>query len=182
MIGAEAVKPVRTFSWTSDKTIVGNAGARGKGIFAKDDIPKDEIVAVSGGYIMTWDECKQLPQNLEYLSYQVEEHLFIGVKRDDEVEDNQMFNHSCDPNLGQRGQLSMVAMRDIRKGEELTCDYATILCRIDGYDLFEMECECGSENCRGVITDDDWKRPELQEKYKGYFQFFLEEKINKLKK
>jgi hypothetical protein len=30
----------------------------------------------------------------------------------------------------------------------------------------------------GVITDNDWQRPELQARYDGYFSWFLQEKIN----
>ncbi|MEI7749604.1 MAG: SET domain-containing protein [Candidatus Moraniibacteriota bacterium] len=176
---ANLKEPKRTFSWVSDKAVVRETNNYGNGVFAKEDIKKGTIVAVSGGYVMTWEECKKLPQHLEYLSYQVEEHLFIGVKRDEEAEDNQMFNHSCDPNLGQRGQLSLVTMRDIAIGEELTFDYAMVLCKNDGFDRFEMNCTCGTKNCRSVITDEDWKLPELQKRYKGYFQLFLEEKIKK---
>jgi hypothetical protein len=33
-------------------------------------------------------------------------------------------NHSCDPNVGFAGDIVLVAMRDIRQGEELTADYA----------------------------------------------------------
>jgi hypothetical protein len=44
--------------------------------------------------------------------------------------------------------------------------------------FFTMQCLCGQPNCRGVITEDDWQRPELQQRYNGYFQWFLQEKLN----
>ena len=35
---------------------------------------------------------------------------------------------------------------------------------------------------RRVITDNDWQRPDLQEKYRGYFQYFLQEKTDRMGK
>ena len=45
---------------------------------------------------------------------------------------------------------------------------------------YEMECRCGARNCRGVINGKDWMKPELQEKYKGWFCWFLQRKIDAL--
>lgn len=58
-------------------------------------------------------------------------------------------------------------MRDIEAGEEVITDYAML----DGDPNFrwEMKCSCEAENCRKFITSDDWKIPELQERYQGYF-------------
>lgn len=42
---------------------------------------------------------------------------------------------------------------------------------------FEMECSCGAPNCRKVITEHDWKLPDLQQRYRGYFSQYLQEKI-----
>jgi hypothetical protein len=84
-------------------------------------------------------------------------------------------NHCCDPNVAIQGQIVLVAMRDIRAGEELTIDWATT----DDLD-FEMSCRCGSPQCRGVITGKDWMKPELQAKYRGWFCWFLQRKIDAL--
>lgn len=37
-----------------------------------------------------------------------------------------ILNHLCNPNVGVRGEITFVAMRDIKAGEELTTDYAMI--------------------------------------------------------
>lgn len=62
-------------------------------------------------------------------------------------------NHSCDPNVGLDKDYNFVAMRNIKKGEELCWDYA--------YDEtnpeFSMTCCCKSTKCRKVITGNDWK-------------------------
>lgn len=172
----------RTFSWVSPKLEIRETGKYGKGVFATKGIKKDELVAISGGYIFTVAEFNRIPESLKWFTFQVEENFFIGIKKDAEIEAAYLFNHSCEPNIGPKGQLSLFAIRQIRGEEELTSDYATVLFRLRGQKPWRMKCSCGAINCRKVITDDDWKIPELQERYKGYFQHFLQEKIDRLKK
>ena len=74
-----------------------------------------------------------------------------------------------------------MAMRDIDISEHVTFDYAMCLHASPEMLRYELECLCGSANCRGIITEDDWKLPDLQKKYDGYFSWYLQEKINKLK-
>lgn len=67
-------------------------------------------------------------------------------------------NHSCDPNTAMpeatEGDLlpdsiyELVAIKDIKKGTELTCDYETFDRALDGT---VFHCQCGSANCRGVV-------------------------------
>src|SRR5262249_39801756 len=104
---------------------------------------------------------------------QIADGLFLAPVTEDEFEHLMMFlNHCCEPNVGVQGQIVFVAMRDIAVGEELTLDYATI-----DQDAEPMACRCGSRSCRGLITRDDWKKPELQEKYGGYFAWHLLQKM-----
>jgi hypothetical protein len=71
-----------------------------------------------------------------------------------------------------------VAMRDIGKDEEITFDYAMVLSQSVGSDIvFTMECQCGSNNCRKAISEENWKMPEIQKKYRGFFSEYLLEKI-----
>lgn len=57
-------------------------------------------------------------------------------------------NHSCEPNLKRTTDaLTFVAMRDLKPGEQLTCDYATLEVNPD----WRMDCSCGSEHCRKVV-------------------------------
>jgi hypothetical protein len=86
-------------------------------------------------------------------------------------------NHSCEPNLGLQGQIVYVALRDIAVDEELTFDYA-----MNDDDPNEiMKCQCGAESCRRVITGVDWKKPEIQRKYNGYFSWFIQRRIDATK-
>jgi hypothetical protein len=81
-------------------------------------------------------------------------------------------NHSCDPNLGVRGEITFAAMRDICAGEELTHDWA-----MTDDDDYSMECNCGAPDCRKTLTGKDWKSSDLQKRYAGYFSAHLARKI-----
>jgi D-alanine--D-alanine ligase len=56
-------------------------------------------------------------------------------------------NHSCDANTGYVG-LNVVALRSIKKGEELTLDYGTFC----DENSESFTCQCGSLKCRKIIT------------------------------
>ena len=100
-------------------------------------------------------------------------HLFIAPVSDEERELSMLYlNHSCDPNLGVRGEITFVAMRDIRAGEELTHDWA-----MTDDDEYSLKCNCGASNCRQMLTGKDWQRPDLQRRYAGYFSAYLARKI-----
>ena len=70
-------------------------------------------------------------------------------------------NHCCDPNLWHVGPYEIAARRDITAGEEATIDYGTE----SGAPGWTMPCRCGSVLCRGEVSGDDWRRPELRERY-----------------
>jgi D-alanine-D-alanine ligase len=56
-------------------------------------------------------------------------------------------NHSCNANTGYYG-LNVIALRTIKKGEELTLNYASFLDET----MEPFNCRCGAPNCRGLIT------------------------------
>jgi hypothetical protein len=117
-----------------------------------------------------------MPEWFRAAEIQISEDLFIGPISEEEREGSMIFsNHSCDPNIGLKGQVVFVAMRDIKAGEELTHDWATT-----DDDDYQMECKCGAPNCRKIVTGKDWQRKDLQEKYAGYMSWYLEEKIRQM--
>lgn len=171
----------KTFSWLSPSLCVKDSGRYGKGVFAVEEIKKGDMLAVFGGYIMTAQEAELLPEEFRDASLQISEDFVIGSKESSEVEDTDYFNHSCNPNAGFKGQIFLVTIRDIASDEEVTFDYAMVLHRSPGTDVYNMECLCGKFECRGYITENDWMNEEIQKKYDGYFQWYLQEKIEKLK-
>lgn len=73
---------------------------------------------------------------------------------------------------------TLLALRDIKAGEELTYDYALM----ESSPEYRIRCLCGSKECRGFLTGNDWRIPALQKKYKGFFEPYLQKKIDALKK
>jgi len=63
-----------------------------------------------------------------------------------------LINHSCDPNCEvldtSKTKIWITAMKDIKKGEELSYDYGF------GFDsnYKDHKCKCGSKNCVGFIV------------------------------
>ena len=159
-------------SYLNPKCVSGPIDEKGGcGVFARQPIHKGELVCLWGGRIVAEHELDPNMPDFNQRILQIEEGLFLETP--EVLEPADCFNHSCDPNLGFTGQLGLVAMRDIEAGEELNFDYA--MC--DGTPYDEFECHCGSSNCRGRVTGDDWKRLELWERYKGYFMPYLARRI-----
>ena len=161
-------------TYRSPKTEVRPSPIHGKGLFAKVAIAAGEVVAVKGGYVLTGAEWRKLEPRLGPAEIQIGEDLFIAPSRPGEFAGGMVYtNHSCDPNIAVQGQIAFVAMRDIAAGEELTHDWATT----DDLD-YEMECRCGSPRCRRIITGKDWMKPGLQNRYRGWFSWHIQRKID----
>lgn len=73
-------------------------------------------------------------------------------------------------------------MRDIAPDEEVTFDYAMVLAEVPGMLEYGFDCRCGSVHCRRRITDRDWRRPDLQERYRGWFSWYVQSRIERLGK
>jgi hypothetical protein len=166
--------PMIPLSYLSPKTAVKASAIHGKGLFALDAIQRGEIVCVKGGYIFGRDQLPGIARRLGPAEIQIAPDLFIGPLHADERDGSMIFsNHSCDPNIGVQGQIVFVAMRDIQAGEELTHDWATT-----DDDTYEMQCHCNASSCRNVITGQDWRKKELQHRYRGFMSWYLQRKID----
>ncbi len=145
------------------------------GVFARQPVKKGELISLWGGRILSADEIDREMVNFTQQVLQIEDNFYLLTPS---MEPADCFNHSCDPNVGLTGQIGLIAMRDILEGEEICLDYA--MC--DGSNYDEFECSCGSVNCRGRVTGEDWKRSELWERYDGYFSPYLQRRIAALRK
>jgi uncharacterized protein len=166
-----------TLSYRSPKTEVRESKIHGRGLFAIADIAKDEIVAVKGGHILDRKTLREkITPRLGPVEIQIDDDLFIAPVTQKERKLSMLYsNHSCNANLGIRGEITFVAIRDIRAGEELTHDWATT-----DDDDYSVQCRCGAPNCRKILTGKDWQRPELQKRYRGYFSAHLARKVSML--
>lgn len=159
------------YNWLNPKAEARPIGDKGWGSFAQETITAGETVAAFGGWVVPGTILESLSADRQHRSIQVDDDLYLVSG--DTPEPGDMLNHSCEPNCGLLGQLLVVAMRDIAAGDELTFDYAT--CDASDYD--EFRCLCGEPTCRGIVTGSDWRDPELQKKYAGWFSSYLVRRI-----
>ena len=164
-------KKQKNFSWMNPKLEVRDTTKYGKGVYAKKMITKGENLAIFGGYVL------KVGDEVNDSGIQIEENLVLSGLNNNEPTD--YINHSCNPNSGIKGQNFIVSMNNINKNEQITFDYAMCLFSLTKKADYSFKCLCGEKNCRKLITSNDWKILSLQKKYKGYFQWYLQNKINK---
>lgn len=132
----------------------------GNGVFAAQDIPKGTKVIEYVGRKVTKKQAEDIAE-AQYKRGESkktsEGHVYLfELNSRYDIDGNvswnpaRFINHSCDPNCETevtRGHIWIVAIKDIKKGEELSYDY--------GYDLadaLEHPCKCGAANCCGYIV------------------------------
>ncbi len=164
-----------TKSILSKKTEIRDTSLNGKGTFAIEDIKKGEMIYIRGGELMRMEEAfNYKPGECPDGIWPITDEYWLGARNEEDFKEQKVYvNHSCNPNCGMRGEITCVAMRDIKAGEEITQDYGLL----DNSD-YKLECTCGAPNCRKIITGQDWKLKELQDQYYDYFAQHLKEKID----
>lgn len=168
---------------TSSYISVRKSRIHSTGIFARKNIPDGARIIEYVGRKVTKavsDRLADIPlnKNKKDRTYGAV-YIFVLNKRHD-INGNVVYNtarfinHSCDPNCETeiiRGHIWVVAIRDIKKGEELAYNY-----NYDIEDYEDHKCRCGSKRCVGYIMDEDcWPRLKRKEKKK-------KEKLKKVKR
>jgi uncharacterized protein len=127
----------------------------GKGLFATQNIPIGTLVCSIKGQYISFKETLLLGDKESHcIQIGINEYVFCKPPF-------LYSNHSCNPNCGINTSLELFALRNIIIGEEIFWDYSTSMLERH----WTMNCFCGSENCRKLITDFDLLPLELQEKY-----------------
>lgn len=164
-------------SWIDPRIEIRDSPTGGKGMFAREPIKKGEVVIIWGGTVFTEKE-KKKSLIKKHTTIGIAEGLYLGHRLDEPDVPDQFLNHSCDPNLWMKDEVTLIARRNIAKGEEITADYA--MWTTDEDWAMKEPCKCGSSLCRQKITGDDWKLKELHGRYKEHFAPFINERIKKL--
>jgi uncharacterized protein len=149
----EPRKSERNAPVAETETVVFRGSAiHGVGGYAKTDIPSGTyIIEYVGEIIGKAESALRCEQNNEYIFTLDDERDLDG-----NVERNpaRFINHSCAPNCEaeQDGdRIWIVALRDIRAGEELTFNY-----NYDLEDYKDHPCRCGTAACVGYIVAEDF--------------------------
>lgn len=157
-------------TWYDSDIEIRPSPIQGNGMFATRPISEGEVVVIIGGTVMS---------EKEFLAFikTVPRFNAIQIAEDAHLVDLPTspggMNHSCDANLWMRDEVTVVARRDIAIGEELTQDYALYTTNPN---WVLSPCHCGSPLCRHVVTGNDWRRYDVQERYRGHFSPFLNER------
>ena len=125
-----------------DKSLI-----HGKGAYSVQSIPSKKKIGSLSGTIISKKEARKKASLLQSVSI-VE--LWNGNALDASSVYNELkfINHSCQPNTYMRNlgnHVEFYALRSIRKGEELTCNYGPT--HHDG----KKECRCGAPGCKGFL-------------------------------
>lgn len=148
----------------------------GHGLFAKNEIPSNSVIIDwkdGPGVLMSTREAYEYEANGNVYTLQIGRNLHLVSVHT--VESCDYINHSCDPNCGIKGNAQVVSMKNISKGEEVTFDYSMT----EASPLFQLNCLCASRSCRRIVTGNDWKIFDLQEKYQGFFSEYIQRKISR---
>lgn len=122
------------------------------GGFARANIPAGaRVIEYVGERISKAEALRRCEANNEYIFTLDEEHDLDGNVPWNPA---RLLNHSCAPNCeaeSDNDRIWIIALREIREGEELTFNY--------GYDLHnyrEHPCQCGASNCVGYIVAEEF--------------------------
>jgi spermidine synthase len=168
-------------SWIHPALYRRKVRGKGWGVFSKEHLRAGTIAAVlAGGKIITTREARKLWEKGDDHFQQVHKKLFWTPDGKDDVNEHDMTNHSCDPNMWLMSDQVRVLRRDVRpRVDEITWDYATT----ESMPWYGFRCKCGSKNCRGRVAGNDWELLELQLRYfPDHFSPYLRQKINELLK
>ena len=133
----------KMFSWLNEKLEIKNTMKYGRGVFAKADINKGEVLIVMGGYVCDTSQENALGRFAVNYNMDIsEEHSFCPTCKDDlDLMPQHLVNHSCEPNAGFRDQCMLVAIRDIKIYGEICYDYAFIMFSSkNSKHHFQMKC------------------------------------------
>lgn len=164
--------------WFDRRLVMRPSPIEGTGTFATDSIRAGEtLMWISGGVVYTPEDWQAGRVQLDPDLYN-EERLANNILIATPKVFHYYVNHSCDPNAMSASRsastIYYMAWRDIGPNEEITTDYA-----ISGETNLAV-CSCGSAQCRGRVTSHDWQRPDLQQRYRGYFPVQLEQRIQQM--
>lgn len=119
----------------------------GKGAYAVQKIPARKKIGDLGGVIITMKEAMKLIKDLKVINL-VELDNDLALNASANPNDMRFINHSCGPNTFMRvlkDRVEFYALKNIKKGEELSCDYG------ETHHEGKLPCRCGAKNCRGFI-------------------------------
>ncbi|MDQ5950164.1 MAG: uncharacterized protein QG585_104 [Patescibacteria group bacterium] len=144
-----------------EKKVYVKDARNGKGAFARKKILPEKMILEIKGVFLTCNEDDDIDEETRNNTFRYDDDLYISPGKDIA----NFINHSCEPNakvVKKNKKLFIYSILPILKDEEVLFDYSTILARDD---VWEMECNCGSQKCRKVVKQFKKLPLKLKEKY-----------------
>lgn len=154
------------------KIYIGKSKLHGKGIFAAQNIKKGEIVSFIKGKVVNW---KVVDKKTSAFGPN-----WIGCGKNKWIDPEPPFNylnHSCNPNVGIKGSKTIVAIRNIKKEDEILIDYS--ITEEDRLWQLDKKCKCGSKDCRKVIKSVQFLQKKVYNRYMPYVPKFFQKVYKK---
>jgi len=132
--------------------VVRPSAIHGMGVFAARAIQADtRVVEYVGERISKQESLRRCERSNEYI---------FGLNEKEDLDGNvpwnpaRFINHSCSPNCEaqfEEGRICLIALRNIKKHEEITFNYS-----FDLEDYRKYPCCCGSQDCVGYIVAEEF--------------------------
>ena len=129
-----------------DKLTVGPSSISGRGLFAGCPIPARAKIGEFEGEVVSIREARRRAKGRKVVAIVELESRAIDATAT--RRGFRFINHSCAPNTFTRltpRRAEFYALRDIRRGEELTVDYG------ESHHEGKLPCLCGADGCSGWI-------------------------------
>jgi len=166
------------YTRVSPKLKSGKSAIHGDGVFADQKIAEGEKVMEFGGERISREQAFSGTYRSRSI-WIVDQDLFLALpKTDTHVSLDENLNHSCDANTRLEDEVTLTALQEIKPGEEITLDQGTWNFEDSAYTDNKEPCSCGAARCRHILTENDWKIPDVQERYRGHFHPLLQKMID----
>src|SRR6478752_3707563 len=136
--------------WRHPALASGPSDIAGTGLFVTEPVATGTELARYGGTLATTAELLE-----GTTSVAVDDDLHLVLPPDTDL---RFANHSCEPSTGWADGYTLVALRDLAAGAELTHDYATSIAD----PAYLLRCHCETYRCRQMVEGTDWRIPQLQ--------------------
>ena len=145
----------------------------GRGIFARRNLKKGEVLFIIKGKIVPLKINDQTDSALLPNAIGIEEGVWIDPYPENALH---FLNHSCEPNVGIKGKVTVVALKNIAKDEQVTIDYS--ITEGDRFWTLGGRCQCGGKKCRGKIRSIQYLPKEIYQRYLPFVPAFLQKQYS----
>lgn len=161
-------------SWIHSALELKDSAIHGRAVHTISPITSGEVVIIWGGKVFTKQEI-DAGKARQHTIVGISENLSLGNEANQPPGLDDYINHSCDPNIGMKNEITLIAIHDIAASEELTADYAMWL-NDESY-VMNVSCNCGCVSCRRTITGKDYQKPAVQDRIYKFMSPFLRRKL-----